>query len=116
MKPFAIGAFAAALFVAGAASAATIDAMTANTLTVTDQAGVTLSYQFNTDGSYTVAMPDGSAGDGVWRVNASQFCFTPTGADEACVAAPPAGKGPGDSWTTADPTGAPVTVSIVSGR
>lgn len=116
MKLFTVGAFAAVLFAASAAGASTIDAITANTLTVVDAAGGTSSYLFNTDGSYTVTLADGSAGSGAWRLNGSRFCFTPAGAEEACVAAPPEGKGPGDSWTTSDPEGSPVTVSIISGR
>lgn len=116
MRLLAVGAFAAVLFTAGVAGASTIDAITANTLTATDAAGGTSTYLFNADGSYTVTLADGSAGSGAWRLDGSRFCFTPAGAAEVCVAAPPAGKGPGDSWTAPAPDGSPLTVSIVPGR
>jgi hypothetical protein len=116
MRLLVVSAFAAALLVAGAASAGTIDAVVANTLTSTDASGVTTTYLFNGDGSYTVTLPDGSGGSGAWRVSGSQFCFTPAGVEEICVAAPPEGKGPGDSWPAAAPDGSPLTVSIIAGR
>ena len=116
MKLFAAGAFAVVLLAAGAASAGTMEAITANTLTAVDASGGTATYLFNADGSFTATLADGSPVSGSWRLSGSQFCFTPADADEICVAQPPQGKGPGDSWSAPAPDGSPLTVSIVAGR
>jgi hypothetical protein len=71
---------------------------------------------FNADGSFGMTAPDGAQAAGTYRVTADQFCLTLAGAEEICVAAPPADKNIGDSWETAGADGAAMTIAIVSGR
>ncbi|MBI1186014.1 MAG: hypothetical protein GC206_01505 [Alphaproteobacteria bacterium] len=94
----------------------TMEAIFANTLTTKGADGAVTRWRFNRDGTYAMTAPDGSSGTGTFKVDAGGFHFKPDGGEGATVAAPPAGKSVGDSWETAGPDGAAVTVTIVAGR
>jgi hypothetical protein len=104
------------LLAAAPAYGETMDVVYANTLTTQGADGAVTRWAFNKDGSYRVTLPDGATGEGTYRQDAKQFCITPKGDKESCVAPAPAGKGVGDSWEMKDASGAQVTVKIVAGR
>ena len=104
----------AAIGFAGAALAATPEAFFGNTV-VTTLDGASTKWFFSKDGAYTIAGPDGAAGNGVWTLISGELCVTPQGGEKLCVAMP-ADKGVGDTWQSTNSAGQTFTTSIVAGR
>lgn len=116
MKRLALTALVFAALASPAHAKTTMDAILANTLTTQGADGATTRWHFNADGTFRMTAPNGQAGTGTYTSDASKFCVTPQGGQQACVAPAPEGKGVGDSWQTKDAGGNAVTVSIVAGR
>jgi hypothetical protein len=107
-------AFAAAL-AGGAAVADTMENAYGNTIVVTYPNGAAAHYHFNADGTFSVAMPDGTSVSGAYEIAGDQICLTPTGGERACTGYV-AGKSVGDTWTQTATDGSTITVTLQAGR
>ena len=109
-------ALALAALWASPASAETMDAILANTLTTQGADGAVVRWTFNADGTYRMTLPTGQSYGGAYVADAQHFCITPAGGAQSCVAAAPEGKWIGDTWQALDAAGNRVSVAIVAGR
>ena len=105
-----------AVFAVGAASAGTMDNMIANSVNLTDSAGVQTHWTFTADGTYHMTGANGASATGTYTSDATHFCMTPAGGQQACHPAMVEGKNVGDTWQVTDPDGKTATLTIVAGH
>lgn len=115
MKRLAFAIAAAAALMAGSAFADTIENAYGNTIVVTGADGAAIRYQFNADGSFAAALPDGNTLAGTYEVADGQICLTPAGGERGCTGYV-GDKNVGDTWTQTAIDGSNITVSIEAGR
>lgn len=111
--------FAAAMVCvsAGAALAqGTMDNLFGNTVTTTSADGVTVSWRFDPDNTYSATLPNGTNASGSWAVTGHDLCVTPSDGSPVQCAPLAEGKTAGDTWTVTNAEGAVTTVSIIAGR
>ncbi|MDP1631945.1 MAG: hypothetical protein Q8L66_11060 [Caulobacter sp.] len=118
MKILAKAAIAAAIFMA-AGPALAADPMASaygNTVLITYADGTEVKIYVDEGGSYSGESPAGQSA-GSWAISGGKTCFTqqsPEATPPSCSAT--VNKNVGDSWQSTGQGGAPVTVTIVSGR
>lgn len=118
MRKFGLGLMAAAavMFSASSASADPMAAYYGNTVKITYPNGMSASFLLDQGGTYTLKLPDGTTGAGVWAMEGDQFCTTrTTPAAQPKQCRPGTERKVGDSWEEDTPQGK-VKYELVAGR
>lgn len=114
------GILVASVVAAGSvvAEEAAVDPRLENTVEVTHEDGSVDKFYMNADGTYNMALADGSQQAGTWEAIDGQTCITqtePEAADVYCSVDNPE-MAIGASWESENTDGSTVSVSIVEGR
>jgi hypothetical protein len=118
MHKFGLGLMAAAavLLAAGSASADPMQAYYGNTVKITYPSGAVASFLLDQGGTYSLKLPDGTTGTGVWTMEGDQFCTTRmTPAPQPKQCRPGTERNVGDTWEEDTPNGK-VKYELVAGR
>jgi hypothetical protein len=93
-----------------------MDITFANTLVTQRGTEPATRWLFEPDGAYAAVDASGEIARGRWTQRDDLTCLTPDGDEETCLALVPEGAAPGQSWTTALPSSAGLSVSLLPGR
>ena len=84
--------------------------------------GLTRRIQLHADGTYRIAVSDGSASTGTWSVQGARLCYLAVDPKPAAGAPNPLcvegldGHKPGDAWTTTGHHGLEMKMTVIRGQ